>query len=97
MADEHLDISEKIASQIEKIAKESLGINMEILRYLKEDLDDIVDLAKKREIPVSRLLLLILGGIKKGLVRSGRVSAQEIGKIIDLSRVELPKILKKSE
>ncbi|WP_457593288.1 hypothetical protein [Hydrogenimonas sp.] len=93
MADAQIDISEKIAEQIEKIAKESLEINLKILHYLKEDLDEIRQLASERGIPLSQLLLLILQGIKKGLVRSGKVSAEEIKKIVDLSSVELPRLL----
>ncbi len=94
MADGQVDISEKIAAQIEKIARESLEINLQIVRYLKEDLGEIRRLAAKEEIPTSKLLLLILDGIKKGLLRSGRVSAQEIRKIVDLFKVELPKLLR---
>ncbi|BBG64817.1 hypothetical protein NNO_0115 [Hydrogenimonas sp.] len=95
MADGQIDISEKIAEQIEKIAKESLEINLKILQYIKEDLDDIKEAASKEKIPTAKLLLLIADGIKKGLIRSGKVSAEEIKKIIDSSRVELFKVFGK--
>ncbi len=95
MADEQLDISEKIAEQIEKIARESLQINLEVLRYIKEDLDEIRKIASERGIPTASILLLVLDGIKKGLVRSGKVSAEEIKKIIDSSKEEFLRVLEK--
>ena len=95
MADEQIDISEKIAEQIEKIAKESLQINIEVLKYIKEDLGDIKRVASERGIPTGKVLLLVADGIKKGLIRSGKVSAKEIKKIIDSSKEEFLRVLEK--
>ncbi|WP_457595237.1 hypothetical protein [Hydrogenimonas sp.] len=95
MADAGVDISEKIAEQIEKIARESIEIDLKIARYLKEDLDEIRSLARRERISAARLLGLILEGIKKGLIRSGKVGVEEMGKILRLARSELSKEEKK--
>lgn len=94
MADEQIDISEKIARQIEKITKESLEINLKILQFIREDLEEIKKLAEKEGISTMKLATMVAEGLKKGLLRSGKVSADEINKILEISNIELPKALK---
>lgn len=96
MADEQIDISEKIADQIEKITKESLEINLKILKFIREDLDDIRRVASKEGISTIKLAGMIAEGIKKGLLRSGKVGADEMKKILEQSKIELLKERRRS-
>jgi len=91
LADAGVEISEKIARQIERIAKESIEIDLMIIRYLKEDLEELRRLAKREKISATRLLALILDGVKKGLLRSGKMGMEEINRILGRARSELSK------
>ncbi|WP_201352360.1 hypothetical protein [Hydrogenimonas urashimensis] len=89
MAAEPQKLSEKIARQIAQIAKESVRIDIEILRFLKEDFEEIRRIAKEQGISPAKLAVTILEGIKKGLVEGGVESLELVRDILDRSRDEL--------
>ncbi len=89
MADAKVDISEKIAKQIAQIVKESVEIDIKVMQYLKEDLEEIQKIAKEQNISAKELIAQILDGIKKGLVESGKVTMEEVGRILGRSETSL--------
>jgi uncharacterized protein (UPF0216 family) len=89
LADAKLNIGEKIAKQIAQIAKESVEIDIEVIQFLKEDLEEIRNIAKEKNISSKKLVLQILEGIKDGLIESGKITVEEIRKILGRSEEEL--------
>ncbi|BDY12870.1 hypothetical protein [Hydrogenimonas cancrithermarum] len=89
MADAELNLSEKIAKQIAQIVKESVEIDIEVMQFLKEDFEEIREIAKRENISSKNLLLQILEGVKKGLIESGKITVEEIKKILEQSEKEL--------
>jgi EAL domain-containing protein (putative c-di-GMP-specific phosphodiesterase class I) len=89
LADAKLNIGEKIAKQIAQIAKESVEIDIEVIQFLKEDLEEIRNIAKEKNISSKKLVLQILEGVKDGLVESGKITVEEIRKILGRSEEEL--------
>ncbi|WP_457596983.1 hypothetical protein [Hydrogenimonas sp.] len=88
MADKPSDLSEKIADQIARIAKESVRIDLEILQFLKEDFEEIRKAAKEEGLSAAGLLAAILDGIRKGLARGGVESLAMARSILGRSEKE---------
>ncbi|WP_353661735.1 hypothetical protein [Hydrogenimonas sp. SS33] len=94
MPDKHeeIDISEKIANQIAEIVRESIKVDAEIIAYLKQDYEEIRRIAREQNISSAKLALMVLDGIRKGLVRGGIASLEVIKKILGVSKVELERL-----
>ncbi len=92
MAEDRLNLSEKIAKQIEQIVKESVKIDLEILQFLREDYEEIRRAAKEEGVSPAKLIATILDGIRKGLIEGGVVSLEMIKSILSASKTELEKL-----
>ncbi len=85
-------LSEKIARQIARIAQESVRVDAEILKFLKEDFDEIRQKARSEGIGYADLLKEILLGIEKGLVEGGVQSVAELKRILGRSEKALDRL-----
>ena len=92
LADDRLNLSEKIAKQIEQIVKESVKIDLEILQFLREDYEEIRRAAKEEGVSPAKLIATVLDGIRKGLIEGGVVSLEMIKSILSASKTELEKL-----
>ncbi len=83
------ELQDKIAEQISELIHENIDIDLKILRFIREDFDRFVELARKKELSYLSLVPIALGGIKKALVKDGRLGAQKIRELLDRSETEM--------
>ena len=88
-----MDIDKKIAEQIEEVAKQSAQIDLALAEYIRHDIDEIKAYAKKHNISDSKLILLILKGIEKGLLQYGKIKIETIAQLLKIAKDELEKYL----
>ena len=62
------------------------------ITYLKQDYEEIRRIVNERHISPARLALMILDGIRKGLVKGGIASLEVIKRILGVSKVELERL-----
>lgn len=79
---EKVNISDKIAQQIQEIAEVSLELDLKILEYIKEDYEEIKALAKEQGLSQTQLIVEVLKGIEKGLIASGKLTLSAIKRIL---------------
>ncbi|WP_292663269.1 hypothetical protein [Nitratifractor sp.] len=83
------ELQDQIARQVSELIHENIDIDLKILRFLREDFDRFVELARSKELSYLSLVPITLGGIKKALVKDGRLGARKIRELLDRSETQL--------
>ena len=90
---EKVNISDKIAQQIQEIAEVSLELDLKILEYIREDYEEIKALAKEQGLSQTQLIVEVLKGIEKGLIASGKMTLAAIKRILASAKNYLEELI----
>lgn len=89
MTEHEKELQDKIAEQISELIRENIDIDLKILRFIREDFDHFVRLAHEQKLSYLSLIPIALGGIKKALVKDGRLGAEKIRELLARSKREM--------
>ncbi len=93
MAADDPNLDDRIAEQIRELAEKSAELELALVDYIADDLDEIRAYAKQQGIPPAEVALLVLKGIEKGLLQYGKVEWELIVELLKKVKNELRKHL----
>ena len=83
------ELENEIAEQVSRIIREKVNVDRDILHFVKEDLHQLIEFAGEEENSYLLLVPIVTGGIKKALIKNGKIGVSKMTEILKQSEETL--------